>query len=658
MRLNVQAFRQRQKDKSCTGTTSGPGEEFTIIIEDPSRKQARNKRTTLAMLSCDMSETSLVNRSRQFSKTPEEDKRPSEKPLLLQALDPCQKDNGVFYDVQSGSYNVEPRKRPLGVISEIDQRVVYSCAPYGTMHERYNAAARRRPLGMLSEIDQSQVYKGAYYNALYERYKPDPQLRPDDSMVLGGYRQGEIPYSCLSWLVAAIDGARYDASDVLADAMLSMALGVVGSQQNDMRLLTTAQRTYQTALVKINRGFSTLKLSDKPRDLTSGYLPLACFACAWVELMANRCIESFEKHLNGIASLIASCDVEILENPVLHALSWEHRGLYIMFSFLNRRLDFYSEPKWIAYFDTRREEHRYRYFETLTSIACRIPGLLEQYDTGFDTSDQELGRLIRSALEVDRLLDDWRVDFENAIPVPLTTEIPRLTSDPFPARIAHASFGIALSLLYYSAFKIYNYLLLLDAASDLSHPAPCLTSKATQRALTCARSILASMSYCQDSSSGLLDKCIALFPFDSAWQVFLKLHSIAAGRDYSRQLAFCTVTAQRLQQLGLTLLRDRIEEQECCLRQSPTDEDTMSPLLSHTGRSMSSESTAVEPAGQLRSATEDRDSTESRDTWHNVFDEDVGSIEHILSDDSASRRRKVCSDYFGGDFLDSEFCRG
>ena len=627
MRLHVQAFRQRQKDGSCKGAKAGPSPGITIIIEDPSRRRGRHAAHFHSPLISDPSTITLADRSKPAAEIPGEDEHPLKKSHWLQAPGSNQGHTGACYDVESRSHTAEPTRRPLGVPSEIDQGQAYKCAFYNAMAEWYNSEPNKRPPGVLLEIDQGHANKPAFHNAFSERFNPDPELRPD------GYGKGTLPYSCLSWLVSAINGASQNASDVIADAVLSMALSVVGSQRNDTQLLTTAQKTYQNALTKINRRLVTLKASDTPRDLAFTYLPLACFACAWVEVMANRSMDSFNKHMDGIASLIESCDTTTLASPALQALLWEHKSVYIIFSFLNRRPDFYSKPIWVAYFDAKAQEHRYSYFVTLISIACQIPVLLEQYDTGLDNSTHGLGQLIRSATQIDKLLNDWKADYETNFPVPLTTESPSLTATPFPTYVAYPSFGVALSLLYYYAFRSYIYLLLVDVASDIRSLSPCFTSQATRHALACASNILASMSYCQDSCSGVVGKSIGLFPFDSAWLVYLKLHSPTAGRDYSSELAFCKTTAERFQELGITLVRDRFEEHEYCLRKQQREEDAVPLSLSSAGTSVSSETTAVELTEQLCSLIEKRDSLESWERWHKMFDKDVVGIENISRDD-------------------------
>jgi hypothetical protein len=159
---------------------------------------------------------------------------------------------------------------------------------------------------MQFEFDQSPAYKGPFFDALIARYLPDPSI---STGVVGRldmirYGSGATPIMCSTWLLSACESSITYGADVLNEAMLSMALGVVGAELNNINLQRSAMRAYQRALIRVQNGLSSiLSGSDNP-DASQDFLPLSCMACTLTKLLFNRSIESASWHLDGIALLI------------------------------------------------------------------------------------------------------------------------------------------------------------------------------------------------------------------------------------------------------------------------------------------------------------------------------------------------------------------
>lgn len=498
VRLNVEAFRQRQREKYCANTTSTPGNVFTIIIERPSLK-------------CQKKSISISN----------------DRPCTTSVVD---------------------------------------CSGLSKTHAQHGGTSSSTH-GLPLIIDQRHAYKGAFFNALLESYKPSPHaLLNSSGLVLEGeYKQWPVHDSRESWIANACDGAGYygagyyDAG-ALGDAILAWALGLVGRRQDDMQLMMASRRVYQRALTEIGHSVAVLRSSQMPDKLANGFLASACFACAWVELVVNQSMENSKRHLVGVASFISSCDVAWLEHPVMRALFWEHRGVYIGFSFLDRQPCFYTQPKWIEYARSKSTERDSHHYDTLLDIAYSVPVLMEEYDLmNLDSSIPRLRELIKSVVQLSTAMDNWKTNMETLSLVPLMKLSLSPKAHPFVAQVTYSSLSSALALLHYCAFKIHLLLILLDITIDLRRhrqPAANMASHAFNRSIECARVICSSMNYCLSLESGIIGKSIARFPFDTAWQAFIRLNGIQ-GHDMTKEIAFCEAIANRSKQIGVTLVKDR-----------------------------------------------------------------------------------------------------
>jgi len=74
-------------------------------------------------------------------------------------------------------------------------------------------------------------------------------------------------------------------------------------------------RTYQRALVHVQKGLLKITSGNHKLDPSEEYLPLSCMPCALTELMANRSMESASRHLHGIGRLIESAALQAWNHP-------------------------------------------------------------------------------------------------------------------------------------------------------------------------------------------------------------------------------------------------------------------------------------------------------------------------------------------------------
>jgi hypothetical protein len=245
----------------------------------------------------------------------------------------------------------------------------------------------------------------------------------------------------------------------------------------------------------------------------------------------------------------------------MRAIFYEHRGVYIALCFLDRRSCFYSKKEWIDLALNDTDDHATSYYQTLIGIAYLIPEPMEEYDSAGLASVDHLHQILLRLRQFHHLIDQWKRNFEFMVSVPLVFVKEADSDDMFPNEIHFTTLGVATSILYYYAFKIYLNRMVIDIAEDLAlqgQPISDVRSEATNQTLEYARRICHSLPYYFDKTKGMLGKLISMFPFDSAWQTFIRANDDQElDADYSREVDFCRSTARRYQEMGITLFRQR-----------------------------------------------------------------------------------------------------
>lgn len=491
VRLHVQAYRRRQKEKLCQDLPILAKRSITIIFEDPGRKQLSQSKANAS--------TKSVRQSAKHDST--------------------RTDN--------------------------DEHAL----------QRYKA---QLPI----PVDEGPAYRGSFLNALLDRYLSNALVPVGLEGMLEMFRYGgrAMPVTCSRWVIVACTSATYEGAEVLSESMLCMALCIIGAERNDSSVLMTGLRTYQRALTRVQKEISAFHCGDAvDSEVNPGFLPLSCLACALTELMANKSMKSFSNHLDGIAMIIQRSGPTSLDDLTMRALFYEHRSIYIAFSFVDRRSFFYSKHCWIDFTWKAADKSASSYVQTLLDIAYLIPGLMEEYDSTLIASVESLQRMMKSARQFDLLLDHWKTVMETSIVVPVVTLTHTESEESFSDQITFASIGLATAMGYYWTVKIHLNHLLADIANKLLLHDVLVASVGVQAsgvALDYARKISQAMEFWFAGDSGLLGKLVGLLPFDAMWHAFTRANE-DPGVDLTRELDFCQNTARRYRQMGFTLFKER-----------------------------------------------------------------------------------------------------
>ena len=419
------------------------------------------------------------------------------------------------------------------------------------------------------QIDPSSAYRGCFYATLLDRYLPAPAVTYDFDNLPDTYlspKRGVLPTTNAAWILSACDYAIGQTNTVLSDAMLSMALCLVGAEQQNPGMTMSGLRAYQRALGSVSQGLSATALTRKGSntfaDLKQAFLGLACLACAITEIMANKSVSSFLKHLSGIGLLIQQSGPETIRRcPLMRDLYLEHRAIYLSYCFRDRKSAFYSEDRWMTYTDEEADQGRSSYLQRLADIAYPILNLIESYDApGPMASVDALHETLRNVRLSHKKLGHWKdaMDAEFAKPI-VTTKFVNEPDGFLAEQLDFVCIGALQTTLYYYGIYMQLDLMTLDALDDLSlcgEEVAESQGNIMSRTLHLARQCCRAMDYCFGKETGVLGKLIGLFPFDVAWQVFLRAN-VTAGFDVQPELRYIEKTLKRYEAIGIPPLKDR-----------------------------------------------------------------------------------------------------
>ena len=412
---------------------------------------------------------------------------------------------------------------------------------------------------LLVTIDVGPAAKEPFFGALLDHYLPHVST-PTSSANMADmveFNNGAMPVTCSMWVVTACSSAIYHGTDVLSDSILSMALCIIGAQRKDDRISVAGLKTYQRALHRVQRGLGIFLKVTMSSEMTRGFLPLSCLACAMTELTAHGSMENFLRNLDGIALMIQQCGPASLESPVMRILYYEHRSMYVATCFFMRRSCFYSRKAWIELAWKGTERLASTWFQRLLDIAYSIPELMEEYDTFKPACLQGLRQVLNSVHKFDLRLDAWKSDMADSIGAP-----PFVRKEPTPEnsltdRIDFPSVGVAMSMVYYFAFKIHLQHMILDLENEFLHhlvPITALAQEAAEESLKYARLTCQSLEYWFEDDKGVQGKGVGLFPFDAAWLAFARAHN-STDKNLDSELEFCRKMVGRYSDLGIPVIR-------------------------------------------------------------------------------------------------------
>jgi hypothetical protein len=500
-RKNVAAFRARQKELALQNTNSQP-KTLTVILERPDSGSVKSVNSNLHGL-CDKGEDTYASSTSLSKSTP------------------------------------ISKLKGLAIRRQAEQQPDYPS-----------------PLGL------GYIYQDSMLKILLNRYLPgSTSTMCYKFKATFAPNQDQHPVTCSTWLVFSYKATKQRQAEILNDSMLALALSIHSKENSNPQILHAARQVYSRALLRLQTSFAQLADPSSSSSSSSNFaslIGLSCLACAVSEMVANQCLTSLGKHLDGIGLLVQTRGPDALSSELDRTLFFEHRAMYIIKSVVERKSYFYSERAWIDFEWKRRNPNTINLFQSLLDIAYLIPEALEIFDRAHDVDG--LLRLVEMVRDLDARLDAWERHTTQILQSPLSR--PRVctaASDPQLNPIEFATLGTAIAMLYFHAFKIRLAELLIDivdALPEFEHDLGRMRAAARVRSLHHARIICASMEYCFDMETRLVGKLIALFPFDSACLAFRRLGTGGEGDGDGGfdGATWCDAFAVRFSWWGIPLL--------------------------------------------------------------------------------------------------------
>ena len=498
VRLNVQAFRKRQREKEESEKAENSQSSISSVISIPIRPQ----------------------------------------PGCHSSLTPTKKMAGTT----GSEANIQKSTNTL-----LDEVIVASI-------ESPDVQSLLLPWG----LDAQTTYQDGFLATLQRYFLPEPPV-PTGPQYSSGVR---IAMCCSVWLSSAFTLSDIQGAEVLRSALLASALNVIGHESQDTRLLVSGYQAQTRALKKLRRAFDMFLANSTHGDAM--VLATTGLVCAMSELIANKSWENYAKHMEGVSALIERSGPLILEQPLLGEriaidLFYSYRAMQAPFCFMLRRASFLARSEWTNL--TWRDSGIYPndHMQKLLDVAYQIPGEMEDYDQSNSKSQDNLRARISRLKTLVLQLDRWKSDMDSHC-----ATSPYLTKTAawpgiYSESLEFSDLNVAMPFTKSCGFRIHLCDLIRTIAEDLStndETAQLIVRAALAEGLEWAVLACRCMEYFHSEIEKfkIIGKMIAFFPFDAAWDTFVKARD-QYGMDMHRELSWCRQVADRCASMGLPVLR-------------------------------------------------------------------------------------------------------
>lgn len=406
------------------------------------------------------------------------------------------------------------------------------------------------------DVNPGLTYVDGFIGALQEKYLPQSvtvvRMRYDPTSSLN--------LNCAGWNSTAALQVGDPGSNLMAHALLSSAVNVIGRYHNDDRLSvhgtalqTTALRRYSHALQKFQSGAKIYS-----RDI----LRLTAMIFAISELLSNGSWQSCERHLEGAAALIEFDGAENMANAAASAHYHGFRVLQACTAFAFHRDSFLAKPEWINFPGKDQYEDASKPVQLMLDAALPLlPDLHRNARPHTGYSRSQLLDMLKTCNTVASALDKWQVSMEvryKSLNQPLYFPMPAAWPGLYDTSLFFVDLDIAVAFMLYTGIRIKLANLMIDLFDQLAmfDTAYSLAAQGVRfSCLTWARLSCRCHEYFYRPEAMGTGRIICLFPFDAAWQSFVRLQSDLDGSiDLSQELRWCRNAAERFYALDVPMI--------------------------------------------------------------------------------------------------------
>ncbi|KAI1620717.1 hypothetical protein EDD37DRAFT_612925 [Exophiala viscosa] len=411
---------------------------------------------------------------------------------------------------------------------------------------------------ILAQLNSGQYY-ATFLQKFLQSYLPVSTLQAVSSgLGAAGHEQ-----LCEAWIIQSYHDASVHPKSSVGKAILTNSYLIIGTIHNEKGLISTGLHNYQKLLLETHQRLQLLAFD--PRKGADVDDLQTCLWLAFVELSVNKSFANFCKHTNGLEAIFEVAGPECLEDRRFRTVFLEFRVVQLSNACLQRRRPFFAADEWVSFPGKEQCREATGSFHSLGDIGCQIPGLLHEiYDSSAPSAERIL-ELLDRLQRVRRALHGW---FQHLMRRNHEAQIivykPGDSKSLFDRTVQFPSFAVALTLLWYSAFRIYCTQAIAHLCRTLKgYIAKTLFKHEFDGALTellsTCRFVCRSMDWMLDSEQGLVAKMAAHFPLTAAIKAMGVLHC-EHGQDMSKDLQRCGVLLTRFEDVGITWPRGEVRE--------------------------------------------------------------------------------------------------
>lgn len=375
-----------------------------------------------------------------------------------------------------------------------------------------------------------------------------------DTSLVGSLEAGQersFSICCGTWTTSLLLNAKRQETSVLMQAMLAAALAIVGRDRKDQDVALHAAYVQSQALRRFR--WSLTKYEEGDQSIDPMLLSVTALTCAMSELIANQSWPNFNRHLLGVGALIFHGGISGLKTRAAQENFYGYRAVQTPFLFMNRQSAFLSNPEWIDFPNKDDFGLAQIPLNSLFDVALKILPEIVKQDMAKKWKLSCLKERLERATKVSEELDAWERRLRSQNQGGLYTKTPATWGGLHDLAFEFITPSVAVAFAMYTAVRIHVASVIANVAEtvvSLGAEASVDPSMAVQQALRWCRIACQCLEFFHTSHSEFRGRVITLWPLETAWELFSRLHS-EGSIDMSRETTWCRSAAERLALVGI-----------------------------------------------------------------------------------------------------------
>jgi hypothetical protein len=347
--------------------------------------------------------------------------------------------------------------------------------------------------------------------------------------------------------------------EILTDTLLASAINIISREKDDYDMALHGVHVHTRALRGLRRAFARYMVGEA--EVGPTVLAMGALTCAMSELLANHSWDKFEAHLQGVGALIAHAGPSALNTDSARDHFYGYRAVQATFCFTYRQATFLAKKEWINF--TWKKEYAYAShpLHTLLDFAFQIPVEMQIFDHDVQKDPNNLRIQLHRLRNIAAQLDEWELALETSYNGRLYSVRPAIWPGLHRQSFEFCNLAVATAFTFYTGVRVQLFNMIRDVSNQLAlhdNSAKAISDLASNECLTWSRGACQCFEFFYAGNKKIVGKLICLFPFDSAWETFLRADN--QGQELARELDWCKTTAQRVTEMGLPILKWRSGE--------------------------------------------------------------------------------------------------